>query len=137
MSDTVDPPSAKHIEWLTNAEQHILHILRKNYGDVRLDHTEADLRLGQRLIEDGVLDASQTLELQCLGGVLGNVFAAQTSMHWAVVTNNYGTLLAIHDAGIGLTLYPLQMISQRIEDGREVDMPLLYRSFVSDLSLSK
>jgi len=137
MKDQVDSPSAEKIKWLAEAEHHILRILRERYGDLQLDHTEADLHLGQRLIDDEAFDSEQKLELQCLGVLLGNVFSTQTSMRWATVTNNYGTLLALHDPSIGFTLYPIQMISQRIEDGREVNMPQLYRSFVHDLNLAE
>ncbi len=137
MSDKVDPLPADKAKWLADAERHILEILVQKYGAVRLDHTEADLLLCQRLIDDHVFNARQTLELQCLGVVLGNVLDTQTTMRWAVVTNNYGTRLALHDPKIGFTLYPVEMISQRVEDGRTVIMPQLYQTFVHDLGLTK
>ncbi len=137
MSDKVEPPPQDNVKWLASAEQHILSILRDNYGAIQLDRTEADLLVGQRLVDDQVFDAQQLLEWQCLGVLLGNVFAAQTSMQWAAVTNNYGMLLALHDPGIAFTLYPIQMISQRAESGRVIDIPQLFRSMVDDLNLSK
>jgi len=137
MSDKVEQPPTDDTRWLAAAEKHILGVLRARYGDVRLDHTESDLGLAQKLVDDGAVSATQALELQCLGVVLGNVFVAQTTMKWAIVTNNYGTLLAIHDHGIGFTLYPLSMISKRIEDGRSVNIPLLYSGFVADLNLTR
>jgi hypothetical protein len=52
-----------------------------------------------------------------------------------MVSNEFGKLLAIHDSQIHFTLYPITMISQRMSDNREVNVPMLYRSFVHDLAL--
>ena len=58
-------------------------------------------------------------------------------MKWAVVTNEFGRNVAVHDPGIGFTLYPVQMIAKRVEDGREVRVSDLYRGFVADLGIGK
>ena len=136
MNDEVYPLSDTDWDWLRRAEQHIFQLLKDRYGDVSLNHTEADLQLAQRLIDDKAVNRKQILELQCLGVLLGNVFAAQTSMQWAVVSNEFGTMLALHSPEIGFTLYPLTMISQRVEDNRKVNIPTLYHSFIADLGLS-
>jgi hypothetical protein len=135
MDDQVRNPSKDDRDWLGRAEQHILGLLRKQYSEVALDHTEKDLHLAQRLLDDKAVGRKHALELQCLGIVLGNVFAANTSMQWARVVNEFGDQLALHSREIGFTLYPLTMISKRVEDRRQVDMPALYRSFVADLGL--
>jgi hypothetical protein len=137
MSDEIRPPSEEKWQWLEQAEQYVLQLLRRRYGNVVLDHSQADLRLAQRLIDDDAVGPDQVLELQCLGVILGNVFASQTSMQWSFVTNEFGAMLALHSPEIGFTLYPLTMISKRVEDRREVDMPALYLSFVADLGLSE
>jgi hypothetical protein len=136
MSDDIQPPSDDDWDWLRRAEAHILQFLRDHYGDVNLDHAEADLHLAQRVIDDKAVRTTDTLELQCLGVVLGNVFATHTSMQWAFVSNEFGNMLALHSKKNAFTLYPLTMISKRVEDGRKIDIPLLYHSFVSDLGLS-
>ena len=43
-----------------------------------------------------------------LGAVLGNVFAANTPMQWAVVTNEFGTNLALRHPETGFVLYRSQ-----------------------------
>ncbi len=68
--------------------------------------------------------------------MLGNVFTARTEFRWASVTNEYGLLLAIHSNRAGFTLYPITMIAKRIEDGRHIDVPALYRSLINDLGLT-
>jgi len=136
MQDEVKPLSKKDETWLQQAEQHILQVLQAHYGNCEFTYTERDLVLVQRLIDDGFIKSDQLLEQQCLGVVLGNVFTHQTRMRWSVVTNDFGTLIAIYDAKIKFTLYPITMISQRMDDRRKIDMPALYKSFVADLSLT-
>jgi hypothetical protein len=137
MNDEVLPPSEDDLVWLQQAEAHIVQLLIARYDDVHLEHSEADLQLAQRLLDDNAVRREDTLELQCLGVMLGNVFAANTSMRWAGVENEFGKMLALHSDEIKFMLYPLTMISKRVEDGRKVDMPGLYRSFVNDLGLAQ
>jgi hypothetical protein len=136
MSDEIHLLAQDDVRWLKQAELHIQQLLRNRYGDVTLAHTEADLALAQRAIDDGAVGRGDELELQCLGVLLGNVFTANTSMKWARVDNEFGNMLALHDDKIKFTLYPLTMISNRMEDQRKIDFVALYRSFVNDLYAS-
>jgi len=138
MSDEVRSPTQEDFEWLKQAEMHILNLLRDRYSSAVFEHTESDLKLCQRLLDDKdkMVRREHTLELQCLGVVLGNVFVTNTSMRWARVINEYGDMLALHSQRIEFTLYPLSMISKRVEEQRIVDMPALYRSLVADLGLA-
>jgi hypothetical protein len=128
MEDKVSPPSDEQWDWLRRAEQHILYLMKSHYAGVTLNHSVDDLTHAQQMIDDQVVKRTDVLEQQCLGVVLGNVFAATTMYRWAEVTNEYGTMLALCCTESGLTLYPLTMISKRMEDRREVDLPQLYSS---------
>lgn len=134
-SDDISELSSDDLTWLKQAEQHILKILQIEFGLVTLNHQITDLELAQNAIDAGLSGPKDLLELQCLGVILGNVFVAQTEMNWARVNNEYGDLIAIHAPRIGFTLYPFQMISKRVEDRREINIPRLYESFVNDLAL--
>jgi len=135
MTDEIRSLADEDKVWLQRAESHLLTLLHTHYGNVSLTHSEPDLLIAQRLLDDGVVRKKDILEMQCLGVVLGNVFASNTSMKWARVLNEYGDMLALHSDQIRFTLYPLTMISKRVEESRVVDMPALYRSFKSDLGL--
>jgi hypothetical protein len=41
------------------------------------------------------------------------------------VINSYGGMIALHDDSIHFTLYPLAMISKRLEGRRGIDLPAL------------
>jgi hypothetical protein len=133
MPDEVREPTPQELDWIRRAEERINRYLYRYYfdedGEGRLDHTEGDLRKAQEVFDNEEFTADQLIDLQCLGAVLGNIFVDQTPMRWMVVTNEFGTNLALRHPDTGFVLYPLSMISKRVEDGREIDIPALHESF--------
>lgn len=76
-----------------------------------------------RAILDGqVLKADQTYELQCLGIVLGDAFVLELGMEWVMVEDDYGRDPAVRLPGTTIMLFPLTMISKRVERGESVDV---------------
>lgn len=140
MSNDVRPPDDAEYAWLRQAEERINGYLAEYYfdeeGEGRLDRTEDDLDKAQEVFENEKFTAAQEPELIALGAVLGNVLVANTRMEWAVITNEFGTNLGLRHPANGLVLYPLSMIIKRVEAGRVVDIPALYRTFVTDLGLA-
>lgn len=139
MSDPFQPLSKEELDWLRKAEERINDFLYEYYfdeeGEGRLDHSETDLKKAQEVLMNEGFDATQEIELQALGAVLGNVFVANTPMRWAVITNEFGINLGLRHPETGFVLYPLTMVLKRVEEGRRVDIPQLYQSFVRDLGL--
>lgn len=66
--------------------------------------------------------ADQTYELQCLGVVLGDAFALALGMEWVTVADEYGRDPALRVPGTTTLLFPLTMISKRVERGETVDV---------------
>lgn len=106
----------------------MLSLLKTHYGEVKLVHDETDLPLLQRLVDDKVLRSDQTYELQCLGIALGQVFAEQTPLEWVMVEDEYGRDPALRYPNTTVIVFPLTMISKRVEDGQEVDFADLFRT---------
>jgi hypothetical protein len=140
MGDAFRLPSEEELAWLHQAEERINAFLYEYYfdeeGEGRLDHSEDDLDRAQAVLENEGFGPAHELELLSLGAVLGNVFAANTPMQWAVITNEFGTHLGLRHPDTGFALYPISMVVKRVEQGRMVDIPALYRSFVHDLGLA-
>jgi hypothetical protein len=134
MQDNVTSPTPQDRAWLVRAREHVLSLLSDDY-DEGLSGSEKDLELAQELLVDGIVALDDRLGLLSLGALLGDVFDATTSMKWSRVENEYGSRLSLHSEVIHFTLYPLEMITQRADDGREIDIPALYRSFKHDLGL--
>ncbi len=74
-----------------------------------------------------ILDAkafkpSQTYELQCLGIVLGDAFVQEMKMEWVMVEDQDGRDPAVQLPGTSIILYPMTMISKRIERAEKIDV---------------
>jgi hypothetical protein len=74
------------------------------------------------LLEANVFNKSQTYELQSMGIVLGDTFVQEMGFHWVIVEDEYGRDPAIKYKETSIILYPLTMISKRIEKGESVDV---------------
>ncbi len=84
--------------------------------------TSGKLGVLRAALEGSVFEPSQTYELQCLGIVLGDVLASELGMVWRMVEDEYGRDPCLVMAGTSIVLFPLTMISKRIERGEEVDV---------------
>ena len=74
------------------------------------------------IVDGGVFRRDQTYELQCLGIVLGDAFVQELAMEWVMVEDDYGRDPAVRMPGSHLILYPLTMISKRVERGEKPDV---------------
>jgi uncharacterized protein DUF3806 len=110
-----------------------LALAAERYGLEQWTETEADIRVLQRILDDQLLAPDQTYALQCLGVVFGRVLAKQAGLHWIVVEDEYGRDPALQYAGTSLILFPLTMISKRVEQGQEVDVGELLHLLVREV----
>lgn len=78
------------------------------------------------LIRSHAFDATRTFELQAMGIVLGDVLVADLGFEWVIVSDEKGRDPAIRYPGSTVMLFPLTMISKRIERGEDVDVRQLY-----------
>lgn len=78
------------------------------------------------LLNAKVFTPEHTYELQSMGVVLGDVFVQDMGFHWIVVQDEYGRDPAIKYQGTSVLVFPLTMISKRVERGETVDVFDLY-----------
>jgi hypothetical protein len=122
---------------LAEQEASVTRLLNARYPEAKLKHDEDDLRWLQRLVDEKAVGPTQTYELQCLGAALGQVFATKTLLRWVVVEDESGRDLALEYPGTSVIVFPLTMISKRVEDGRDVDVIPLYRTVVAQVEKMK
>jgi len=91
------------------------------------------LGLIQTLIDNKVFTAIQTYELQSMGVVLGDVFADELGMEWIVVEDSFGETPALQYPNTTILLYPLTMISKRIEAEEEVDVFDMFNTLAAEI----
>ena len=90
--------------------------------------TDKNNNLGilQTLLERRVVTADQTLELQAMGVVLGDLLAAELGMKWVIYEDRYGRSRALQLGSSDNFLFPITMISRRVEAGASVDVTAVY-----------
>lgn len=85
------------------------------------------------ILQAGVFKPDQTYELQCLGIVLGDAFVQELGMEWIMVEDEFGRDPAVRLPGTTIILFPLTMISQRVERGEQVDVFALFNGVAAQV----
>lgn len=96
-----------------------------------------DLATLQAILDARIIESEQTWKLQSLGIVLGDVFEKHSELHWVIVEDEYGRDPALRFGTTGNLIFPLTMISKRVEDGEDVEVVDIYEgvlTYVNDFS---
>lgn len=104
--------------------------------DLRDKYPTAAGKLGalRALLRAKAFGAKQTYELQSMGVVLGDVFVQDMGFKWVIVQDAQGRDPALQYKDSSVLLFPLTMISKRIERGEEVDVFHLYNGIAAEAS---
>ncbi len=105
----------------------VLEALKEKYGIMELRKDKTDLALLQRLLDDKVFSDSQTIELQSMGIVFGDVLSSELGLRWFMITDEYGTDPTLLIPETQVNFNALTMISKRVERGDAVDVNRLYQ----------
>ena len=86
------------------------------------DIASGKIALIQRILDENVYQKTETAAFEALGICLGEVLAERIGLHWVVFTDDKGTDLALQYKDTSITLFPMTMISRRIERGEVMDV---------------
>jgi hypothetical protein len=122
--------STQKITALTEADQKRLRdqraVIEKFLPDdsSRQNYKKAAGKLGiiRAILDRNVFKPTQTYELQCLGIVLGDAIVQDLKMEWVMVEDEHGRDPAVRLPKTSIILFPLTMISKRVERGEKVDV---------------
>jgi hypothetical protein len=127
MEQRIEPPNQDDVDRIARqliATEEIVYTATAQ----NLSGSEDDLDALQSTLDMGHLTANQTFELQCLGLAFGRVILASAEgFDWAMVEDEYGRDPALRYKETELLVFPLTMISRRIEDGEHVELLELLR----------
>ena len=124
-TQTISELTESDLERLDKQRAVVTHYL---VGDSLEKYRTVPGKLGtlQALLAAEVFSPEQTYELQSMGIVLGDAFVQDMGFHWIMVEDEYGRDPAIKFQDTSVLLFPLTMISKRIEQGDAVDVLDLY-----------
>ena len=96
---------------------------------------DRDLNTLQRILDERLVPAEDTLTLQALGVVLGDLLGDRLDMDWVVYRDNKGRSRALRYRQMDVYLFPVTMISRRQEGGSERRLKPLFDETVRDTRL--
>jgi hypothetical protein len=122
------------VEALTNLDRQFMEEQRKRVDDMARSglgrqikgSLQNDLEVLQALLDRKLVRADQTLELQAMGIVLGDLLAQDASARWVVYRDHKGRSRALQMGKTENFLFPVTMISRRAGVGAEVDVKAIY-----------
>lgn len=113
---------AAHLEWVNGWI---------NPESTRIYKTPLDrCDLLQEIVDSKEIGTEETIKLQCLGTYLGQAIIDHTGWRWQIYEDEYGTDLAIQVLHKRAWIFPVTMISKRIEDGEVVNVRELFHGVI-------
>lgn len=95
---------------------------------------ERDLETLQTMLDRDVVEAGQTRDLQSMGVVLGDLLAAELDMDWVVYEDQYGRSRALQLGPSENFLFPVTMISRRVDAGIPVNVREIYQKAIDEMT---
>ena len=98
---------------------------------------EGKLKLLDTIITSNWINPEETVKLQSLGITFGDALAQHMDLKWMSVEDEYGRDPALIFEGTSIVVFPLTMISKRIEKGEDVDVYELFKGICSMIEEQK
>ena len=123
-------------DWAQLREQvaHVSALLKKRYDGATLEQTLADVALLQRVLDDGVYDATQLDEVRGLGAAFGNVVCKQLNFEWVAEDDdrNREPVLRLK-TNSKVVINPMRTLVHQMESGDRIDLTSIYKSVQADV----
>jgi len=103
--------------YMQQQRERIAQLSERNLGRKLNGTQDNDLDILQRLLDRKLVTAEQTLELQALGVIMGDLLASDMGLDWVIYEDKLGRSRALRYQQTDNYLFPITMISRR----REVD----------------
>ncbi len=110
-------------------------VLSQSEDREKLTSAEGKLHLLDSIIQSKSIRPDETVELQALGVVLGDAIAQELKLEWCMFENENGRDPALIIPDTTIRIFPLTMISKRIEDGEDVDVVELFATLCAELKI--
>ena len=110
----VEPLTAIDRQFMTEQRGRV-EALANRLGRGLTGNVDRDLDTLQRILDERMVPASDTLTLQAMGLVFGDLLGDRLSMQWVVYRDRQGRSRALRYRDLDVFLFPMTMISRRQE----------------------
>lgn len=135
-------PTTQVVSKLSKADEDRLSLQRKVVDEIAAACLKAPVEFAsvqdrltalQAIVDAKHLTVAQTYELQCLGIVFGDALVGAGGLEWVMVDDEFGRDPALRMLGSDILLFPMTMLSKRVERGEAVDVAALFQVISQDL----
>jgi len=125
-------PKVESLNWLnqnflTKQRRTIDDLSRTHFGRT-IDSNKEDLNTLQRIIDKGLIEKSNTKDLQALGVVLGDVYVKEVKeLEWKIFTDELGPTHAVCVKNTKHCIFVMTMLSRRMEVGLKPEVAKVYQ----------
>ena len=137
-----NPNFVAHIESLTAIDRQFMtdqrmrvERLANRLGRGLTGVADRDLDTLQRILDDRLVPAEDTLTLQAMGVVFGDLLGDHLDMDWVVYRDHKGRSRALRYRQMDVYLFPVTMISRRREGGSARRLKPLFDDTARDTRL--
>jgi len=110
----IEPLTSIDKQFMADQRQRVAQLANR-LGRNLSGQEDRDLDTLQRIIDDRLIANDDTLNLQAMGVVLGDLLAERLDMTWVVYRDRKGRSRALRYRGTDVYLFPITMISRRQE----------------------
>ncbi|MEM0954272.1 MAG: DUF3806 domain-containing protein [Pseudomonadota bacterium] len=113
-------------DYLERQRDAVDDLARRRLGRQLRGEKRNDLEVLQLLLDRHAVDPSDTSTLQAMGIVMGDRLGDELGLHWVIYEDRLGRTRALRYRDGDALLYPVTMISRRIEVGARADVAAIY-----------
>ena len=121
MSQTVSELTEADRDFLESQRYWVAGHLADDAG-VSFDDVGVKVQVVQAVLDNEWATEGETAKLQALGVVFGDVLSELLGAPWVIVDDEFGRDAALLVSDDPVILFPITMISKRVEDGESVDV---------------
>ncbi len=123
-------PQVSDMRWtekrqLDSQREWVENLTKEKLGQ-QIRQTPDDLETLQRIIHRGLIKKEQSYQLQSLGVVLGDLFVKELGLEWRIYQDEKGRSRATCAPNTQECLFPITMLSRRMEVGLMPDVQKIY-----------
>jgi hypothetical protein len=96
-----------------------------------------DLPVLQQLVDKRVVKDADVEIWQAIGVVVGDLMAEEFDLHWVSVEDEYGVSKALQFQDTMNFVFPITLLSKRIQFGQKIDIAAIYEKLRADIESFK
>ena len=127
---TIEPLTTVDRQFMDNQRDRVEQ-LANQLGRRLTGNIDRDIDTLQRLIDGKLVTSSDKLMLQAIGVVFGDLLKSRLKMDWVIYRDKLGRSCALSFLEAEIYVFPITMISRRLEAGSKRQLKSLFNETVS------